>query len=77
MTLVHSVPRTLTPSEIDSLRQDAIAVSTEMKQLIAKLDAHPTPDGAPDLPSYRDKGVPPPPPETDASTGINTLQPIR
>lgn len=49
----------------------------EMKQLIAKLDAHPTPDGAPDLPSYRDKGVPPPPPETDASTGINTLQPIR
>jgi hypothetical protein len=49
----------------------------EMKQLIAKLDAHPTPDGAPDLPSYRDKGVPPPLPETDASTGINTLQPIR
>ena len=49
----------------------------EMKRLIARLDAHPTPDGAPDLPSYRDKGALPPPPETDASTGINTLQPIR
>lgn len=49
---------------------------TEMKQLIASLEAHPTPDGAPDLPSYRDKGAPPPPPETDASTGIDTLQPI-
>ena len=49
----------------------------EMKQLIAKLEAHPTPEGAPDLPSYRDKGVPPPPPETDASTGIDTLQPIQ
>lgn len=48
----------------------------EMKRLIAKLDAHPAPAGAPDLPSYRDKGVSPPPPETDASTGINTLQPI-
>lgn len=50
---------------------------TEMKQLIAKLEAHPTPEGAPDLPSYRDKGVPPPPPETDASTGIDTLRPIQ
>ena len=50
---------------------------TEMKRLIARLEAHPTPDGAPDLPSYRDKQVPPPPPETDASAGVNTLQPIR
>jgi hypothetical protein len=47
----------------------------EMKQLIAKLEAQPVPNGAPDLPSYRDKGVPPPPPQTDESTGINTLQP--
>ncbi|WP_443024768.1 DUF305 domain-containing protein [Sphingomonas sp. MA1305] len=50
---------------------------TEMKRLIAQLEAHPMPDGAPDLPSYRDKGVAPPPPETDESAGINTLQPIR
>jgi Na+/proline symporter len=49
---------------------------TEMKRLIAKLDAHPTPAGAPDLPSYRDKQVPPPSPETDESAGVNTLQPI-
>ena len=50
---------------------------TEMKRLIARLEAHPTPGGAPDLLSYRDKQVPPPPPETDASAGVNTLQPIR
>lgn len=49
---------------------------TEMKRLIARLEAQPTPDGAPDLPSYRDKQVPPPPPETDESAGVNTLQPI-
>ena len=48
----------------------------EMKRLIARLEAQPTPDGAPDLPSYRDKQVPPPPPETDESAGVNTLQPI-
>jgi hypothetical protein len=50
---------------------------TEMKRLIAKLEASPMPDKAPDLPSYRDKGVPPPPPETDESAGVNTLQPMR
>lgn len=50
---------------------------TEMKRLIARLEAHPTPDGAPDLPSYRDKGVPPPPPETDESANVNTLQPMK
>ena len=50
---------------------------TDMKRLIARLEAHPTPNGAPDLPSYRDKQVPPPPPETDESAGVNTLQPIR
>jgi hypothetical protein len=47
----------------------------EMKRLIARLEAHPVPDGAPVLPSYRDKGVPPPPPETDAEANVNTLQP--
>ena len=50
---------------------------TQMKQMIARLEANPTPPNAPDLPSYRDRQVPPPPPETDQSTGINTLQPIR
>jgi hypothetical protein len=50
---------------------------TEMKRLIARLERRPVPDGAPDLPSYRDAGRPPPPGETDASSGIDTLQPIR
>ncbi|WP_267382066.1 MULTISPECIES: DUF305 domain-containing protein [unclassified Sphingomonas] len=50
---------------------------TDMKRMIARLEAHPMPNGAPDLPSYRDKQVPPPPPETDESAGVNTLQPIR
>ena len=49
----------------------------QMKRYIARLEAYPTPDNAPDLPSYRDKQVPPPPPETDESVGINTFQPIR
>ena len=50
---------------------------TEMKRHIARLEATPTPDGAPDLPSYRDKGVPPPPPTTSEEAGVNTLQPVR
>jgi len=50
---------------------------TEMKRMIARLEANPTPDSAPDLPSYRDKGVAPPEPETDASAGINTLAPVQ
>lgn len=49
----------------------------QMKRAIARLEAHPTADDAPDLPSYRDKQVAPPPPETDESVGVNTLQPIR
>ena len=48
----------------------------EMKLHIARLEAHPTPASAPALPSYRDRGVPPPPPETDQSAGVNTLAPI-
>ena len=50
---------------------------TQMKRMIARLEANPTSSNAPDLPSYRDRQVPPPPPETDQSTGINTLQPVR
>jgi hypothetical protein len=45
----------------------------EMKRLIARLQAHPTPTNAPDLLSYRARGASPPPPETDASSGIDTL----
>jgi hypothetical protein len=37
----------------------------EMKALIARLEAEPVAQAAPDLPSYRDRGVAPPPPETD------------
>lgn len=35
----------------------------EMKQLIAALEAEPVPADAPDLPSYRERGAPPPPAE--------------
>jgi hypothetical protein len=48
----------------------------QMKQMIARLQANPTPDGAPDLPSYRDRAASPPPPQTDESTGIDTRKPI-
>lgn len=48
----------------------------QMKQMIARLQANPAPEGAPDLPSYRDRGASPPPPQTDESTGIDTRKPI-
>lgn len=35
----------------------------EMKALVADLDRNPPPKDAPDLPSYRKRGAPPPPPE--------------
>jgi hypothetical protein len=50
---------------------------TLMKRYIARLEANPTPAGAPDLASYRDRHAAPPSPDTDASTGINTLQPVK
>ena len=49
----------------------------EMKREIARLEAHPTPAGAPDIPSYRDRGVAPPAGETDTDAAVNTLTPIR
>jgi Na+/proline symporter len=61
----------------DGIIDAQVRENTEMKRMIARLEAHPMPSGAPDLPSYRDKQVPPPPPETDESAGVNTLQPIR
>lgn len=46
----------------------------EMERNIARLEAHPPPAGAPDLPSYRARGAKPPPPETDAEAGIDTTR---
>lgn len=46
----------------------------EMKHLIARLQKQPPPADAPDLPSYRARNASPPPPQTDASTGIDTLK---
>lgn len=45
-----------------------------MKRLIARLEKQPPSKDAPDLPSYRARGVAPPPPETDETTGIDTLK---
>ncbi len=61
----------------DGIIDGQVREIAQMKRYIARLEAHPTPKGSPDLASYHDKQVPPPPPETDESTGINTLQPIR
>jgi hypothetical protein len=44
----------------------------QMQNYISRLEAHPVPAGAPDLPSYRARGAKPPPPKTDESTGIDT-----
>jgi len=44
----------------------------EMKRNIARLESHPSPHNAPDLPSYRASGDKPPPPETDDSAGVDT-----
>jgi hypothetical protein len=46
----------------------------EMDRNIARLEAEPPPRNAPDLPSYRDRRAAPPPPETDASAGVDTLK---
>lgn len=46
----------------------------EMERDINRLEAHPPPAGAPDLPSYRARGAKPPPPQTDASAGIDTTK---
>jgi len=46
----------------------------EMKQMINRLEKQPTPKGSPDIPSYRARGVRPPLPQTDESTGIDTLR---
>ncbi len=48
----------------------------QMRRYIARLEARPVPAGAADLPSYRDRQVPPPPPATDEGTGIDTRKPL-
>ena len=50
---------------------------TQMKRMISRLEAHPASDAQPKLRSYRDRGNPPPPPQTDASTGIDTRVPVQ
>jgi hypothetical protein len=46
---------------------------TEMDRLIGRLNANPPPANAPNLASYRARHAPPPPPQTDQGTGIDTL----
>lgn len=60
----------------DAIIDAQVREISEMQRLIARLEANPGPAGAPDLPSYRDRQVSPPP-ETDESAGVDTLQPIR
>ena len=44
----------------DGILEAQVREIAEMKRLIAKLEARPAPSGAPDLPSYRDRGEAPP-----------------
>lgn len=60
----------------DGIIDAQIREITQMKRMIARLEATPPPANAPDLPSYRDLKKAPPEPETDKSTGIDTQQPL-
>lgn len=46
----------------DKIIEAQVKEISEMKYLISDLQAHPTPDDAPDLRSYRDRGAPAPAP---------------
>ena len=48
----------------------------EMKAMILRVEAKPTPNGASDLPAYRDRGAAPPAPQTDERAGNDMLHPI-
>ncbi len=61
----------------DGIIDAQIREIAEMKHMIARLEAQPVPPNAHDLPSYRDAGTAPPPPQTDESVGIDTHRPIR
>ncbi|MGQ7792110.1 DUF305 domain-containing protein [Faunimonas sp. B44] len=52
----------------DRIIEAQVREISEMKQLIVEMERNPVPDGAPDLPSYRDRGDPPPPPAEAASS---------
>src|SRR3954447_14436319 len=56
----------------DGIIDAQVCEIAEMDRLIARIEAHPTPPGAPDLESYRARHAKPPPPETDESSGIDT-----
>lgn len=60
----------------DGIIDAQIREITQMKRMIARLEATPRPANGPDLRSYRDLKKAPPEPETDKSTGIDTLQPL-
>jgi hypothetical protein len=61
---------------VDRIIDAQVQEIAEMRRLITRLETAPTPDGAADLPSDRDRGASPPPPKTDEGAGMNTLQPI-
>jgi hypothetical protein len=46
----------------DRIIEAQVREIAEMKALIAELERNPPPENAPDLPSYRKRGAPPPPP---------------
>lgn len=46
----------------DRIIEAQVREIAEMERLIAELERNPTPEGAPDLPSYRERGAPKPPP---------------
>jgi hypothetical protein len=46
----------------DGIIDAQVGEIAEMKKMIARLEAKPSPSGAPDLPSYRQKGTEPPAP---------------
>ena len=59
----------------DRILDAQIREIAEMKRLVARLEA--TPAAGPVLPSYRDRNAAPPPPETSAEVGVDTLAPQR
>lgn len=60
----------------DAIIDAQVREIAQMKQMVARLEARPTAANSPDLPSYRDRGAAPPPPQTDKSTCIDTHDPI-
>ncbi|MCK1513898.1 DUF305 domain-containing protein [Bradyrhizobium sp. 190] len=61
----------------DRIIEAQVREIAEMKRHIARLKANPTPRDAPDLPTYRDSGAPPPAPESDAQAGADKPKPTR